>query len=356
MSKLRFEKFEMKYGCFLPSDFKQFMYKYGGDVQFGSCRFEYPENIINNLLRIPGEMDIHLIPFGDIGNGDFYCFYKYGSGANNYYVGIWLHETRNFVILASSFKSFMYKCMLDDYMSIILSQEEDLKDDSDILDTESIERCKEISIEYGFDFEKVKKMKNEFDYHRLMVEYDTRAVQSLCYLGKNLTMKNDVNGFSLLNSAKEAYPFYTAPYYITAKALMKLNQDSKFYLLKAMKTSMVMTGYSYWEEDFIEIPEDVHREIALFADQYLKNSDDYFNRSIYNGKDPYDYELRHEMAKRYAKEKNFSMAMIEYNNALFCCEDKLVSKDILKDALMDSIDGGLHYLSKIIEHDIKLIR
>nr|WP_279233012.1 SMI1/KNR4 family protein [Fonticella tunisiensis] len=346
----------MKYGYFFPVEFKNFMYKYGGDTQFGSCRFEYPENIISNLLRVPGYMDFHLIPFGDVGNGDYYCFYRYGSNINDYFVGIWLHETRNFVILASNFKSFMYKCLLDDYLSTVIPNE----DISDIeyaeASAESIERCRVLSEEFGFDFEKVKNMKSEFDYHRLMIEYDEKALQSLCFMGKELLKKKDIRGFDILDSAKDICYFYTAPYYLAGKTLLNIGRGGREYLKKALKTSLVCTGYSYWQEDYLEIPEGVHREVALLLDRYLENSDDYFERELYRGRDPYDYELRYEMAKYYMRKRNYDWAMIEYNNAIFCSEDKKISKAILKEALVDAKEAGMHYLINIIEHDIRILR
>lgn len=356
MHKLRFEKFEMKYGCFLPEDFKNFMLKYGGDTQFGSCRFEYPDNIINNLIRIPGEMDFHLLPFGDVGNGDYYCFYKYGSSSKDYYIGIWLHETRNFVILASNFKSFIYKCLLDDYLSTVMPNDSLSESENALSCEESLERCSTLSEEYGFDFKKVQNMKNEFDYHRLMTEYDEKALQSLCFVGKSLIKRKDVRGFNFLEKAMEICRYYTAPYYLVGKALYNTGKDGNKYFSMALKTSLGLTGYSYWEEDYLEIPEDVHREIALFVDKFLVNSDDFIEKCIYEGRDPYDFEFRLAAADDYVKKRDYFNAMVEYNNAIFCCEDKSVIKDILKRALNDAKDGGLYYLTGIIEHDIKAIR
>jgi hypothetical protein len=356
MSRLRFEKFEMKYGYYLPDDYKNFICKYGGDTQFGSCRFDYPDNIINNIIRLPWKMDFHLIPFGDVGNGDYYCFYKNGCNQDDIFIGIWLHETRNFVILTSSFKSFMYKCLLDDFLSTVMPNDELSSEEAARSYIESIERCKELSSEFDFDFNKVKNMKDEFDYHRLMVEYDDRSVQSLCFMGKALIKRKDVRAFDFFSKAQEICSYYTAPYFIVGKTLFNNGKDFKGYFLKALKTSLVLTGYSYWEEDYLEIPEDVHREIALIVDSYLEDIDEFFYRSLYLGDDPYNLDLRIRMAKKYMQEKNYHAAMLEYNNALFCCEDKLMAKNILKQALEDSKTGGLYYLSSIIEHDLKMLR
>jgi hypothetical protein len=356
MSRLRFEKFEMKYGYYLPDDFKEFIYKYGGDAQFGSCRFDFPDNIINNIIRLPWEMDFHLIPFGDVGNGDYYCFYRFGPEVKDIYVGIWLHETRNFVILASSFKSFLYKCLLDDFLSTVVPNDELSVEDAATTYIESIERCRELSAEFQFDFDKVKNMKDEFDYHRLMVEYDEKAIQSLCFIGKTLLKRKDIRGFDFLQKAKSICTYYTAPYYLIGKSLFNIGRDSKGYFLKALKTSLVLTGYSYWEEDYLEIPEDLHREITLIVDKHLIEYDDFLYKSIYAGRDPYSVDLRLELAEKYIHDKNYSMAMMEYNNALFCCEDKAAAKDILKLALLKAKEGGLSYLTGIIEHDIKILR
>lgn len=356
MNSSRLEKFEMKYGYFFPPEYKSFIYKYGGDSQFGSCRFEYADNIINNLVKIPGFMDYHLIPFGDIGNGDYYCFYRYGIKSEDYYIGIWLHETRNFVILSSNFKSFLYKCLLDDYLSTVIPNDELSESDKNAIANESLTRCDILSDEYGYDMNKVKNMKNEFDYHRLMVEYDEGAVQSLCFIGKALIKRKDKRGFDFLNSAVNACNFYTAPYYLIGKALINEGVSSEGVFKKALKTSLLLTGYSYWEEDYLEIPEDVHREIALYIDAFLKSSDDFLYKKIYNGCDPYDCKLRLEAAKQHVSNGRYANAMQEYSNALFCCDDREGMKDILKEALSDARDGGLYHLTGVIEQDIRMIR
>ncbi|QCX34615.1 SMI1/KNR4 family protein [Caloramator sp. E03] len=356
MNKIRFEKFEMKYGNYLPDDFKKFILKFGGDAQFGSCRFEYPENIINNLIRIPGEMDFHLIPFGDIGNGDYYCFYKYGASANDYFIGIWLHETRNFVILASTFKSFIYKCLLDDYLSTLIPNDSLSESENAISCEESLTRCRILSEEYNFDFSKVKNMKNEFDYHKFMVEYDNRAIQSLCFVGKSLIKKRDSKGFNILEKVMEQCWFYTAPYYLIGKIHYNSGKDYNTYFKKALNTSLGITGYSYWEEDYLEIPMDVHREMALLIDDTLKKSDNFIEKKIYEGEDPYDYNLRLSCAREYIKINDYAKAMVEYNNALYCCEDKSAIKEILKEAYNAAKDGGFLYLIGIIESDIRKIR
>ncbi|WP_161633588.1 SMI1/KNR4 family protein [Fervidicella metallireducens] len=356
MKRPRFEKFEMKYGYYFPEDFKEFMYFYGGDTQFGSCRFEYPDNIINNLLRIPGKMDFHLIPFGDVGNGDYYCFYRYGIGKDEYFIGIWLHETYNFVILTSSFKGFLYKCMLDDYLATIVHGDELSEEEIEICKTESMERCIELSKRYGFDFEKVKKMRSEFDYHKLMVEFDEMALQSLCFLGKNLIKKRDLNGLDILKYALNVYPFYTAPYYLLGISLLNQGKDFRKYFKEAVKTSVILTGYSYWEEDYLEIPEDVHREIALYVDNELKDAETVFEKKLYLGADPYDYSLRLELAREYILDKKYHHAMVEYNNAIFCTDSSQIKREILEEAYICAREYGLCFIKGIIEHDLKYIR
>jgi hypothetical protein len=356
MVNVRFEKFEMKYGCYLPEDFKKFMNKYGGDAQFGSCRFEYPENIINNLIRIPGEMDFHLIPFGDVGNGDYYCFYKYGEHSEEYYVGIWLHETSNFVILTSSFKGFIYKCILDDYLSTVIPNEDYTDDENFIFSRECIERSEKLSIDYGFDFEKVKQLKDELDYHEFMVEFDKSAIQSLCYLGYKLIKKKDKRGVDFLDIARKIYRPYVAPNYLLGKALINMDKEGMDFFIQGLRGSLILTGYSYWEEDYLEIPEDVHREMALLADAGLKEVNEFFERKLYNGADPYDFEIRLQMARNYAANNDFSMAMVEYNNAVFCCENKVFTKEILTEALQCATKGGLIFLTGLIEQDIRKLR
>ena len=48
--------------------------------------------------------------------------------------------------------------------------------------------------------------------------------------------------------------------------------------------------------------------------------------------------------------------MIEYNNAIFCCENKESLKDILKEAMEKSISGGFYFLTGLIEQDIRKFR
>lgn len=356
MANVRFEKFEMKYGCFLPEDFKKFMNNYGGDALFGSCRFEYGENIVNNLLRIPGEMDFHLIPFGDVGNGDYYCFYKYGPECDEYYVGIWLHETQNFVILNSSFQGFLYKCALDDYFSTLLPNE-DLNDNEDpTFLKECFDRCKALSEEYGFNFDKIRTLKDEFDYHKFMVDYDSNAIQSLCFLGIHYLKQKDKIGVDYLDQARNIYKPYVAPNYLLGKALYSMDKDGGGFFMEALRGSLVLTGYSYWEEDYLEIPEDVHREIALMVDERLGSVEEEFERKLYQGADPYDFELRLELARHYQRNHDSQMAVIEYNNALFCCENKFYKKDILNEALISARENGQMFLTGIIEQDIRKLR
>lgn len=355
MNRLKIEKFEMKYGYYLPSEYKAFLYKYGGDSQFGSCRFEYADSIVSNILRQPGEMDFHLVPFGDIGNGDYYCFYRYGIHESDYYIGIWLNETKNFVVLTSDFKSFMYKCMLDDYLSTLGAEEENNMDIAAGI-SESIERCELLSKEYGFDFKSIKVMANDMDYHSLMAKHDPKAIQSLCFIGKKLLSRGDDRGMEYLKKVMEIFPQYTASYYLYGRSNMGLLHSTGRELVKAIGSSLVTTGYSYWEEDYLEIPEDVHREILLYVDSYLENKEGFLEKSLYSGKDPYDADLRLECARRWAKEGNISKAIGEYSNALFCCDDKGAYREVLGYALKDIKGAGIYYLEEIIEHDLKHLR
>lgn len=356
MNKIRFEKFEMKYGYFLPFEYKELIYRFGGDSQFGSCRFDYIDNIVNNTIRIPGDMDFHILPFGDVGNGDYFCFYRFGQKVDDYYVGIWLHETSNFVILASSFKSFMFKCLLDDYLSTVIPNDELTEGERKDAEKESLDRCEILSKLYNFDLNKVKNMRSEFDYHRLMVEYDEGALQSLCYMGKYLLRKRDVRGFDFLEKTIEKSSFYTAPYYIMGRTMVGIGRSGEDYFKRALKTSLVCTGYSYWQEDYLEIPEDVHREIVLYTDKFLKSSEDLLEKSLYFGKDPYDYSFRLDLARRYDEEGKLNEAVQEYSNALFCADTSNECKEILNEALNLVKGEDFNYLRGIIEHDIKLMR
>lgn len=347
MNKLKFEKFEMKYGYFLPDDFKSFMNKFGGGCYFGSCSFEYLTNMISNTVRIYGKMDFHLFPFGFVGNGDYYCFYKYGENREDYFVGIWLHETNNFVILCKTFKAFIYRCVLDDYFSTIVTESEVCAEDAKILEKESLERCYILSKEYKFDFEKIKKIESQNDYHKLMVEYDPFALQSLCYLGKSYLENNNEIGIEYLNQAKKICSYYMAPYYILGNYYsIKDKTKMKSELLEGIQTSLSLTGYSYWEEDYIDIPKNAHENIATF----LKNE------KIYIDPDIYDYNFRLKIANEFKNKKMYKEALREYANALYCSEDYYINKDILEKSLKCCIEGGINYLSKIIQYDIKFLK
>ncbi|MCX7951474.1 MAG: SMI1/KNR4 family protein [Clostridiales bacterium] len=355
MVRQRFEKFEMKYGYYLPDEYKKFIYKFGGDSQFGSCRFEYPENIIANILRIPGKMDFRLIPFGDIGNGDYYCFYRYGMSRDDYFIGIYLHETSNFVILSSDFKSFLYRCMLDDYFASI-SHNDELSFNENIEATEeSLYRCNVLSKEYGFNLDEAKKYKSEFDYHSLMIKKDDKAMQSLCFLGKYYLEKGQYKlGIKYINKAIKTYRKYLAPYYILGRylLLMEGDVDGYRYLKSALKSSLVLTGYSYWQEDYIDIPDDVHREVALFVDDMLDEKDILESKFI-KGNDPYNSELRKQIAQEYYRVGKYKEALDECSNALFCNEE---DEETLFLAHKIANDLGEVYLTKIIEQDIKKIK
>lgn len=354
MNRIRLEKFEMKYGYYLPIEYKEFLYKYGGDSQFGSCRFEYANNIVNNTLRIPGEMDFHIIPFGDIGNGDYYCFYRYGIKESDYYIGIWLHETRNFVILASTFRSFIYKCVLDEYLSLAVNDDSD--DECGIDYNEIYERSQALAYEYDFDLEKIKKMKDEKDYHKYMAQYDEGSLQSLCYIGKSLLKLKDKEGYKILERIMEIYPNYTAPYYIAGRSLSGRSKKAVELFKKGLRTSLVTTGFSYWEEDYLNIPEDVHRELALFSQMHLKNEDGFLESQLMHGEDPYNTELRIIAAKDYVKNNNYSQAVNEYSNALYCCDDNSQRIEVLQMALDDIKDAGIYYLTGIIQNDLRKLK
>lgn len=357
MNKFRFEKFEMKYGYFLPNDFKKFMLKFGGDCHFGSCSFEYIDNIANNLLRVYGQMDFHILPFGIIGNGDYYCFYRYGQNKEDYFVGIWLHETKNFIILCKSFKSFIYRCVLDDYFSTVVLNTELGFEESIRMSQESMERCDILCSEYGFDIEKVKSIKDQLDYHRLMIEFDDHALQSLCYLGKHYLDINEDLALEYLNRCKEICSYYTAPYYILNKYYTGKNKEVAIEeAIEGIKTSLILTGYSYWEEDYLEIPNDCHREMNLYLNKHRKVNLAHLESTILSKKDPYDVELRIEIAESLKYEGKYEDSLREYANALYCCDDDSICKNVLKEALQCSREGGLMYLNKIIEQDIKFIK
>lgn len=357
MNKFRFEKFEMKYGYFLPDDFKIFMTRFGGDCHFGSCNFDYIENMVSNILRVHGKMDFHLFPFGIIGNGDYYCFYRYGEEKDDYYVGIWLHETKNFVILCKTFKAFIYRCVLDDYFSTVVANEDISFEESVKLTKESLERCEILSKEYDFDMEKIKMINTQEDYHSLMIEFDPWAVQSLCYLGKFNLDKDKEKAIEYLTRAKTACSFYAAPYYILGRYYIgKGMREGKGEILKGLKSSLVLSGYSYWEEDYLDIPKDVHRNMAYYLDESNVISESFLEKSVVTGRDPYGLILRLELAEKFKRENKYKRALREYANAIYCSDDAIICKDILREALSCSKEGGMLYLSKLIEQDIKLMK
>ena len=163
-------------------------------------------------------------------------------------------------------------------------------------------------------------------------------------------------GLFYLKKAYDACKYYTAPYYIAGRMLADDEQESIHFLTKSLKTSLILTGFSYWQEDFLEIPEDVHREVALILDDELKDSEDAFEKRLYMGEDPYSVELRMDMARKYSKMKLYDMSINEYNNALYCAEDKQTKKEILKEALDVINFSGMYFLKKIVEYDIRRLK
>jgi hypothetical protein len=140
------------------------------------------------------------------------------------------------------------------------------------------------------------------------------------------------------------------------KIYISLGKDNREFYSDALRTSLVSTGYSYWQEDHLEIPEDIHREIALFMDSELEKYGGYLEKELFMGRDPYDCQLRYEIAKEHSLKRDYISALEEYNNALYCCDNKDTSREILKEAYRDAKNGGLNYLTNIIEHDLKIIR
>lgn len=352
MSRNKVEKFEMKYGYFLPEDFKDFIEKFGGNCTFGSCSFDYREDVTNNFIRSSGKMDFHLVPFGMVGNGDYYCFYRFSEKKEDYFIGIWLSETRNFVILCKTFKSFIYRCALDDFFATIISHDNLSFKESVKISEESLKKCYEICGIYGFDIEKIKRIKSQLDYHKLMVEFDESAIQSLCYLGKYYLNINREKAFGYFKRVKSICPTYTAPYYILGKYYMgKGMRECREEFKKGLKSSLIFTGFSYWEEDFIDIPEDVHRSMLSWLNMLNKDEN-----IIFIDKDPYNTILRLEIAQKFRKQSKYKEALTEYANAIYCCEDNTLCKDILREALVCSKESGELYLVKLIEYDIKLLK
>lgn len=133
---------------------------------------------------------------------------------------------------------------------------------------------------------------------------------------------------------------------------MEGDVDGYRYLKSALKSSLVLTGYSYWQEDYIDIPDDVHREVALFVDDMLDEKDILESKFI-KGNDPYNSELRKQIAREYYKVGKYKEALDECSNALFCNGE---DEETLFLAHKISNDLGEVYLTKIIEQDIKKIK
>ncbi|MEG0641067.1 MAG: hypothetical protein RR515_00585, partial [Clostridium sp.] len=112
----------------------------------------------------------------------------------------------------------------------------------------------------------------------------------------------------------------------------------------------------YWEEDYIEIPRDVHRNMSYYLDETNISKNDFLEDALVKGRDPYSLILRLEIAERYKSKDKYKEALMEYSNALYCCDDNEICKDILKEALYCCREGGIIYLIKIIEQDIRLLR
>lgn len=112
-TELDWEDFETYFGWNADPTFRAFMelvplYYFEGGILQVSCEngIRGEDTIIDayeSEYQIGG-WDINMIPFYDIGNGDFYCISKLSNDANVYYV---FHDNDNRKIISKTFEEWI---------------------------------------------------------------------------------------------------------------------------------------------------------------------------------------------------------------------------------------------------------
>lgn len=356
----RYEKFERKYNFPLPDSYKLFVTELGDGYLLGNCEFYSAADFIDNNLRLGGAMEVGVFPFGGLGNGDCFCFLKYGENQDEYYIILWLNETYNYVILNSTFDNFIYNCLLQEYKAL-LYPDEYMAEGSREEYNECIERINIVSSLFDFDLEVIEKAKDEDSLNSLILSRDPYAVQLLCMEGKKLLIQDIKEGEKYFTRAMYFAPDYTAHYYILGMYMLEINKAEALKLLfKGAMTPIAASGYSYWDEDDIGIPENVMDDIFniliankdILPDEY-KNSP-YMN-FIIQGK-PYDESYRFVLGEKFLNDGDYNSCIKEFNNALILTEDPKLKIRILEMLIPLYEKVGLVWASGVCRKDMKYIK
>ena len=358
--RVRFEKFERKYNFQLPDSYKLLIAEMGDGYVIGNCEFYSASDFIDNNLRAGGAMEVGLFPFGGLGNGDCFCFLKYGENPEEYYIVLWLNETYNYVILNSTFDNFLYNCMIQEYKALLYPDEymaEGSKDEYE----ECIDKINSVSSLFDFNLEEVEMAKNESDLNSLILNRDPSAVQLLCQEGRKMLASKNEEGVKYLKRAMCFSPDYTAHYYILSKYLMKVDAKEAVKLLyKSALTPVAASGYSYWEEDDIGVPENVLDEIfstlSLNREMLPKQYRESLYMSFIMEQRPYDSDFRFVFAKKLFDDGEYLQSIKEFNNVLILTEDYKLKIKVLDMLIPIYEKVGLVWASAICRKDIKYIK
>lgn len=358
--KLRFEKFERKYNFYLPDSYKLLITELGDSYMIGNCEFFSAEDFINNNLRSGGEMEVGLFPFGGLGNGDCFCFLKYGENPEEYYIVLWLSETCNYVILNSTFDNFIYNCLIQEYKALLYPDEYMVEGTREEYE-ECIDKIGSVSSLFDFDLDLIEKAKDEDALDSLILKRDPFAVQLLCMLGKKLLYTHTKEAEKYLNRAINFSPDYAAHYYILGKYLLDENKKEGLELLyKCATVPIAASGYSYWEEDDVGVPRNLLDEVFEIL---TKNKDELpheYAKSIYMNfimkGEPYDPDARFMLADEFLKSGDYIHCIRELNNVMILTDDPVVKIKLLETLMPVYEKAGFVWASSICRKDIKYIR
>lgn len=357
---LKFEKFERKYNFSIPDSYRILMTDMGDEYTIGNCEFFPVDDFINNNLRLGGAMEAGLFPFGCLGNGDCFCFLKYGENPGEYYVVLWLSETYNYVVLNSTFDNFLYNCVIQEYKTLLYPDEYMAEGTRDEIE-ESTNRINSICSLFDFDLEGIEGAKDEKSLDGLLISRDPFAIQLVCGAGSSMLSNGDAAGAAYLRKAMLFCPEYTAPYYILGKYLLGRDRQNALRLLfQGAMAPLAASGYSYWEEDNIGIPFNVMDEIFDILMHNEDNLQDEYRGSTFMNfirmGQPYNDSFRFILAEKYIKDGDFASALRELNNVLLLTKDLKLKIEILEMLIPVYERAGYVWASGVCRRDIKYIK